>query len=158
MTFIALLYSPSSALHFAFSFYFFVIFFLPKQLFLVYCPVIAGHHIFAMSNCPKGALWEYFAEWAAAGYCLGTALSGQLTSFYPIRDLISWNTPLCFKSKYEKISTNQNWVFIITLFVWKCLYDIETFSHFCRLWTDYECQHIWIVSVIKSYYPEPINI
>ena len=64
MTFIALLYSPISALHFAFSFYFFVIFFLPKQLFLVYCPVIAKQHIFAMSKggavgifCRVGCCW-----------------------------------------------------------------------------------------------------
>ena len=43
-----------------------------------------------------GVLWEYFAEWAAAGYCLGPSLSGQLPTFYPFRDLISWNKPLSF--------------------------------------------------------------
>ena len=154
MTFIALLYPPFSALHFAFSLYFFFIFF-QNNFFL---STVKWKQGTISSQCPKGALWEYFAEWAAAGYCLGPSLSGQLPTFYPFRDLISWNKPLCFKSKYEKISINQNWVFIITLFVCWCFSDIETFSHFCRLWTGYECQHIWIVSVIKSYYPEPINI
>ena len=70
MTFIALLYSPSSALQFAFSFYFFH-FFLQKQLFLVYCPVIAGHHILAMS---KGGAVGIFCSagccWILSGHCL----------------------------------------------------------------------------------------